>query len=160
MKKLTIGSFVHVEDMMVQNDCKSIRIRTIDTDVVVIMLAFMPYLMFHDSGVEVLIDFGTGDHRRMISLNRSFDSLGCSFTKALLLFHAFTGCDSTSSFFLSLVRLRRFGSISYSLIHAMRRLLKHLQSLAGPHFDQLPKTTWQRSNYLLAIATGKPISPQ
>ena len=63
------------------------------------MLAFMPYLMFHDSGVEVLIDFGTGDHRRMISLNRSFDSLGCSFTKALLLFHAFTGCDSTSSFF-------------------------------------------------------------
>ena len=60
---------VHVKDMMVQNDCKSIRIRTIDTDVVVIMLAFMPYLMFHDSGVEVLIDFGTGDHRRIISLN-------------------------------------------------------------------------------------------
>ena len=90
---------VHVKDMMVQNDCKSLRIRTIDTDVVVIMLTFMPYLMFHDSGVEVLIDFGTGDHRRIISLNRSLDSLGYSLTKALLFFHAFTGCDSTSSFF-------------------------------------------------------------
>ena len=55
--------------------------------------------MLHDSGVEVLIDFGTGDHRRMISLNRSFELLGYSFTKALLFFHAFTGCDSTSSFF-------------------------------------------------------------
>ena len=49
----------------------------------------------------------------------------------------------------SLVRLRRFGSISYSFIHATRRLLKHLKTLAGPHFNQLPKTTWQRSNYLL-----------
>ena len=77
---------VHVKDMMVQNDCKSLPIRTIDTDVVVIMLAFMPYLMFHDSGVEVLIDFGTGDHRRIISLNRSLDSLGYSLTKALLFF--------------------------------------------------------------------------
>ena len=36
---------VHVKDMMVQDDCKSIQIRTVDTDVVVIMLAFMPYLM-------------------------------------------------------------------------------------------------------------------
>ena len=88
---------VHVKDMMVQNDCKSIQIRTVNTDVVVslvIILALMPYLKFHDDGVEVLIDFGTGDHRIMISFNRSFESLGYSFTKALLpCFH------STSSFF-------------------------------------------------------------
>ena len=43
---------VHVKDMMVQNDCKSIQIRNVDTDVVVIMLAFMPYLKFHDGAVE------------------------------------------------------------------------------------------------------------
>ena len=38
---------VHVKDMMVQKDCKSIQIRTVDPDVVVslvIILAFMPYL--------------------------------------------------------------------------------------------------------------------
>ena len=85
--------------MMVQNDCKSIQIRNVDTDVEVIKLAFMPYLKFHDGGVEVLINFRTGDHCRMISLNRSFESLGYSFTKALLFFHAFTGCDSTFLFF-------------------------------------------------------------
>ena len=90
---------VHVKDMMVQNDCKSIQTITVDTDVVIIMLAFMPHLKFHDGGVEELIDFGIGDHRRMISLNRSFESLGYSFTKALLFFYAFTYCDSTSSFF-------------------------------------------------------------
>ena len=99
---------VHVKEMMVQNDCKSIQIRTVDTDVVVslvIILAFAVYaiLKLHDDGVEALIDFGTGDHRILISLNRSFKSLGYSFSNALLFlvfhFHAFTGCDSTSSVF-------------------------------------------------------------
>ena len=92
---------VHVKDMMVENDCKSIQIRNVDTDVEVITLAFMPYLKFHDGGIDVLINFGTGDSCtcRVISLNRSFEPLGCSFTKALLFFHAFTGCDFTSLFF-------------------------------------------------------------
>ena len=66
----------------------------------------MPYLKFHDGRVEVLIDFGTGNHCRMISLKRSFKPLGYSFTRALLFFHAFTGCNSTSLFFGS--KTKRF----------------------------------------------------
>ena len=90
---------LHVKDMMAQNHCKCIQLRTVDTDVVVIALAFMPYLINYNNEVEIWIDFGKGDHRRLISLNQSFESLGHSLSKALLFFHAFTGCDSTSSFF-------------------------------------------------------------
>ena len=56
--------------MLVKIGCEFIKIRNVETVVVVIILAFMPYLKYHDSEVEVQIDFGKGEHRRMISLNR------------------------------------------------------------------------------------------
>ena len=59
---------VHVKDIMVENGCKNRRHLRLKSDVVVIMLAFMPYLNYHDSEVKVQKDFGKGDHRRMISL--------------------------------------------------------------------------------------------
>ena len=46
-----------------------------------------------------MMDYGTGQHRRIISVNQSFESLGHTFSNALLFFHAFTGCESTSSFY-------------------------------------------------------------
>ena len=45
---------VHVKDVLVKSDSKSIQIRN---------------LKYYGSEVEVRIDFGKGDHRRMISLN-------------------------------------------------------------------------------------------
>ena len=117
--------------MMVQNDCKSIHIINVDTDVEVIMLAFMPYLKFHDGGVEVLINCWTGDHCRMISLNRSFESLGYSFTKALLFFHAFTSCDSTSLF---LGKTKTFWFNRLQSYPRNEEVLKHPEALAAPHF--------------------------
>ena len=90
---------VHVKDAIIENNCKNIHIRTVDTDVVVIMLAFMPHLTDHDKEVNIHIDFGQGDNRRLICLKQSFKSIGNSISNALLFFHAFTGCDSTASFF-------------------------------------------------------------
>jgi len=89
----------HLKDMITNDDCKSILIRTVDTDVVVIMIAFLPCLIYHKSELQIMIDFGTGQHRRLISVNKSFESLGHSLSRALLFLHAFTGCDTTCSFY-------------------------------------------------------------
>ena len=50
--------------------------------------------------VDIWIDFETGQYRRLISINKSFKDLGQSTCLSLPFFHAFTGCDSTSSFYM------------------------------------------------------------
>ena len=45
------------------------------------------------------MDFGSGNSRRIISINESYDKLGDVNCLALPFFHSFSGCDSTSSFY-------------------------------------------------------------
>ena len=49
-----------------------------DTDVIVILLAFMPQFLELNENVCIWADFGTGDHRRLLSINDSYDELGDS----------------------------------------------------------------------------------
>ena len=83
---------------MITKGITNIQIRTVDTDVIVILLAFMAKFIEVDSNASLVVDFGTGEHRRSLSINHSFDKLGESVCSGLPFFHAFTGCDSTSSF--------------------------------------------------------------
>lgn len=71
-----------------------VMIRTVDTDVVVISIA----KFHHISLSELWIDFGVGKHRRYLPAHDISRSIGQEKSKALLAFHAFTGCDQTSSF--------------------------------------------------------------
>ena len=89
---------VHIVDM-IRKSIINIKIRTVDTDVIVIILAFMPQLIGLDENVKIWVDFGTGDHRRLIFINVSFETLGESLCLALLFYHCSTGCDSTCSFY-------------------------------------------------------------
>ena len=91
---------VHAQDFMESdNDAKCIVIRTNDTDVVVLFLTFFEqFLQFNDQA-DFWIDFGLGDYRRFISIKRSYDLMGDSICLVLPFFHAFSGCDSTSSFY-------------------------------------------------------------
>ena len=89
---------IHIKDML-EKDIANIKLRTVDTDVIVILLSFMPQFNELNESVKILTDFGTGEHRRTISINSSFNALGESTCLALPFFHAFTGCDSTCSFY-------------------------------------------------------------
>ena len=89
---------IHIADM-IRNDITKIKLRTVDTDVIVILLAFMPQFLELNENVCIWADFGTGDHRRLLSINDSYDELGDSICLGLLFFHCFTGCDSTCGFF-------------------------------------------------------------
>ena len=81
------------------NDAKCIVIRTNDTDVVVLFLTFFEQFLQFNEQADFWIDFGLGDYRRFISIKRSYDLMGDSICLALPFFHAFSGCDSTSSFY-------------------------------------------------------------
>ena len=69
-------------------------VRTVDSDIVVLAIAFFDRLGLS----ELWIGFGTGKHYRDIAIHNIHAELGTSKSRALPLFHALTGCDTTSHF--------------------------------------------------------------
>ena len=69
-------------------------IRTVDTDVVVIAIS-----VIHKQDISSLwIAFGVRKNFRYIPVHENAVQLGPYKSRALLFFHAFTGCDQVSSF--------------------------------------------------------------
>ena len=62
-----------------------------DTDVVVLAVAAA-------AKQELWVAFGTGQHFRYVPIHEIAVSLGPQKSQALLIFHAYTGCDTVSSF--------------------------------------------------------------
>ena len=72
----------------------AVMLRTVDTDVVVIAVAMFQHLTLQ----ELWIAFGMGKYFRYIAVHEIMQVLGPEKSRALPAFHAFTGCDQTSSF--------------------------------------------------------------
>ncbi|XP_071135420.1 uncharacterized protein [Mytilus edulis] len=84
---------VHIADAIKEGHTR-VMIRTVDTDVVVIVVS-----CFHAiNAAEIWVAFGTGKHFRYISIHELANTLGLEKAYALPVFHAFTGCDTVSSF--------------------------------------------------------------
>ena len=93
-KKLMEEFVLHLADASRQGHSK-LMARTFDSDVVVIGIS-----MFEHLGLQELwIDFGTGKAHQLIPVHVIIQNLGPEKVRALLLFHSYTGCDTTSSFF-------------------------------------------------------------
>ena len=88
--------FVYVRDS-VEHGAQKVLIRTVDTDALVISIAEYSNLSLIRPDVSVWIAFGMGKHFQYI-YNTICEALGPGKAKALPLFHALTGCDTTSSF--------------------------------------------------------------
>ena len=76
----------------------NVLVRTCDSDVVVILRYHFP--LFEATSVtscEVYISYGTGKHRRILSIRTIVEAISQKFCSALPLLHAVTGCDSTSA---------------------------------------------------------------
>lgn len=84
---------LHAVDAARKWACK-ILIRTVDTDVVVLAIAYF----FSIQAEEVRVAFGTGKKFRYIPIHKIATGLGKRKSEALAIFHAFTGCDTTSYF--------------------------------------------------------------
>ena len=88
--------FVHAK-FATHHGNKAIMIRANDTYVVVIALSVFPTLQ--RLGLEQLwVTFGQGHSLRWISVHDMCHHMGEEKIKGILLFHAFTGCDTVSAF--------------------------------------------------------------
>ena len=85
--------FVHVNNAITQDNFRSVLIRSVDTDVVV--LAVNAAYRFN---VEIFVAFGTGNSFRCIEAHQLAQKLGPEKCVAISLFNSFTGCDTTSFF--------------------------------------------------------------
>ena len=72
-------------------------IRIVDTDVLVLAVAFAGQLP-NNQTTEVWLSLGTGNRMRYVAAHEIARALGSQMSKALPFFHAFTGCDTVSSF--------------------------------------------------------------
>ena len=72
--------------------------RTVDTDVVVIVVGAFRALAGIQPLADIWVAFGMGKNYRLLSINAICDSLGEPKAQALPVFHALTGCDTNSAF--------------------------------------------------------------
>ena len=74
-------------------------VRTNDTDVVVLLIVFMPDFLKIKDGAQVIAIRGVGTHKHYMSINVIAESVTLERCKELLFLHALSGSDYTSSFF-------------------------------------------------------------
>ena len=85
--------FIHVKHASAKG-LKKVLIRTVDTDVVVLAIAYARKLELQ----ELWIAFGVGNHFRYLPIHKITTSLTQQQCEALPFFHAVTGCDTVSYF--------------------------------------------------------------
>ena len=73
---------------------RSIKIRPVDTDEVVIAIALLPIFNLN----ELWIEFGTENNESFYPVNLICNHFGSKKCNALLFFYAFTICDQVSYF--------------------------------------------------------------
>ena len=81
-----------------QHGFVSCLVRTVDTDVVVILTGKLHQLQDLCPKVNIWVAFGTGRNLSYICINGIAQTLGKKNSTALPVFHSFTGCDTVSAF--------------------------------------------------------------
>ena len=89
---------IHVKDAL-NKGAHKIYIRTVDTDVIVILVSVFFNLQDNYPDTQLWVGFGTGKSFKYYFINDICKYLGREMSRALPFFHAFTGCDTTSQFF-------------------------------------------------------------
>jgi hypothetical protein len=79
--------------MTTKHTSNTIVVRSSDTDVFILLLRFCSSITN-----TVLFDTGVGNKRRLLNITDLASTLGVDLCQALVGFHAFTGCDTTSAF--------------------------------------------------------------
>ena len=88
---------VHVIDA-IRKGLKSICIRTVDTDILIILISKFHFLKDLCKDLELKVAFGIGKDFAVYSVNNICSTLGPDKSKIMSIFHAFSGCDTISSF--------------------------------------------------------------
>lgn len=88
--------FVHIKDAVLEG-YTTVAIKANDTDVVVIAVSVFSSLK--ELGLlKLWVAYGQGTNARWIPIDNIVSAMGPMKSRALLFFHAFTGCDNISAF--------------------------------------------------------------
>ena len=79
-----------------EQGAKTVLVRTVDTDVVVILVGKFHDLLKTQPLTDIWMAFGMG--YRYLNINAICESLGESKSQALPVLHSYSGCDTTSAF--------------------------------------------------------------
>ena len=90
-----VGHMLHAA----RNGCSRTIVRGNDTDICIILLAYLPTLLQCNSAYKLLFDCGTGASRFMFNINHIGDCIGLERCRGLLFVYSLSGCDFTPSFF-------------------------------------------------------------
>ena len=82
----------------VQSGFKNHEIVTGDTDVVVILISSFDLLQNSSEGISLNVASGFGENYKFFSINAVCNTLREDVSRSLIVFHAFTGADTTSCF--------------------------------------------------------------
>lgn len=120
-------------------------IHTGDTDVVDILLSNFHHIKAHNPDAEIWISFKSAKKTRMISLNTVASNLGTTRCKAMALFHAFTGSDSTSAF--------KFKGKRYccNLMDKVPFLMEEFATVVDSPFEISPSLKQAASNFVCRL---------
>ena len=88
---------VHIVHAL-QQRMRKIEIRTVDTDIIIIVAGVYFKLILAYQLLDIWVAFGKGKKFKFYSINHICASLGEQISQALPVFHALTGCDTTSAF--------------------------------------------------------------
>ena len=74
----------------------TILVQTGDTDVVVIILGKFPDILSTNPNADIWIAFGHGTASRTLHVNQLVEKIGLDRCPGLMMFHAISGCDTTT----------------------------------------------------------------
>lgn len=90
---------VHLLHAVTSDHAQTIQVRTVDTDVIIILVGMLHVIHEHNPECEVWVAFGMGRNYSIKHVNNICRLLGEHKARSLPVFHALTGCDTTSTFF-------------------------------------------------------------
>ena len=76
-----------------------ILLKTVDSDIIIILLGFMEKLLECNSDIKMWVKFNSGVNEKLIDMNTTFKELGGEIAYGIMFFHCFSGCDATTAFF-------------------------------------------------------------
>ncbi len=86
---------LHLQDALATGSTTCL-VRTVDTDVVVIIIGKFHSLLIKHPAADIWIAFGTGKNFSYMHINAICQALAKEKFMSLPIFHCFTGCDTTS----------------------------------------------------------------
>ena len=88
----------HVINLTHQANCSNILVCTYDTDDLMSLLGYYPFLEIL-SQINLVYQFGFGKNKKYFSIIEIAQAIGSETRRALPFFHTFSDCDTVSSFF-------------------------------------------------------------